>query len=103
VNTDEIRRLSARLFGNADRLHVAAAIGRMEGKPISVKAVAEESGLDYNRVQEQIARFRAAGVLVPDFDASMRRKDHGAILPPYWRMAAAILAMLEEAEFLEEC
>lgn len=102
MDIEEIRRLSAQLFGNADRLLVAAAIGRMEGKPISVKAVTEESGLEYNRVQEQVARFRTAGVLIPDFDSTMRRKDHRAVLPAYWRMAASIVAALEDAEFLED-
>lgn len=100
MTNDEIRNLSAKLFGNADRLHVAAAIGRLEGKPISVKSVAEECGLEPSRVQEQVARFRAAGVLIPDHDPSMRRRDHRAVDLSYWRNAATMLGELEERDEL---
>ena len=100
MTDDDIRELSAKLYGNAQRLHVAAAIGRLEGKPINVKVVAEESGLDVSRVQEQIAWFRNAGVLVPEFDSSSRTKDHRPVAISYWRNAASLFAELEDADDL---
>jgi hypothetical protein len=96
LTPDEIRLLSTFLYGNADRLRVAAAIGRMTGKPVSVKAVSIEAGIDYNRAQEQIAWFRRARLLVPDQDLDTRRKDHRAVEISYWRAAAQL-----EAELLE--
>jgi hypothetical protein len=97
---DEIRALSSVLYGNADRLVAAAAIGRLAGKPISVKAVCNEAPLDYNRAQEQVAWFRRGGLLLPDFDADSRRKDHRALEITYWDAAARLEAELIEREHL---
>ena len=96
----EIRALSSLIFGNAYRLEAAAAIGRLEGKPISVTAVARESGLDHNRAQEQVARFARARLLVPERDPSLRRKDYRTVDTSYWRLAALLLSELKEREEL---
>lgn len=96
MTPDEIRTLSSFLYGNVDRLRVAAAIGRMVGKPISVKAVSTEAGMDYNRAQEQVAWFRRGGLLVPDGNQDSRKKDHRAVDISYWTAAARL-----EAELLE--
>lgn len=90
MTPDEVRSVSSYLFGNADRLRVAAAIGRMAGKPVSVKSVSAESGVDYNRTQEQIAWFRRAGVLIPDSDPDLRRKDYRVVELSYWSAAARL-------------
>jgi hypothetical protein len=95
MNLDEIRALSAALYGNLDRLRAAAAIGRLEGKPISVTSVAAESGLDFRRAQEQVAWFRDAGVLILDLDRDSRKKNHRAADISYWRSAVRL-----EAEFV---
>lgn len=69
------RSLSTVLYGNADRLRIADAIGRMTGKAVSVKAVSTEASIDYNRAQEQVDWFRRGGLLVPDYDRDSRRMD----------------------------
>jgi hypothetical protein len=91
MNRDEIRSLSHALFGNADRLTAAAAIGRLAGKPISAMAVAEESGLGYNRAQEQVAHFKRANLLIPDADSGLRRKDYRTVELSYWNSAVRLL------------
>lgn len=93
---EEIRSLSSFLFGAADRLAAAAAIGRLSGEPITVKAVARESGLDYNRAQEQVSWFRRAGLLVPAFDPGSRSKEYTAVDISYWRDASRLLIDLEK-------
>jgi predicted metalloendopeptidase len=100
MTSDEVRSLSSVLYGNADRLRVAAAIGRMIGKPISVKAVSTGASIDYNRAQEQVAWFRRGGLLVPDHDLDSRRKDHRAVDLSYWEAAARLEAELLEREHL---
>jgi hypothetical protein len=100
VTNDEVRRISTFLFGNSTRLEVAAAIGRLEGKPISVKVVSQESGIEANRVQEQIAHFRRAGMLIPTFDPESRRKDHLTVSSSYWTSAERLLEELRDREDL---
>lgn len=92
---DEVRALSFDLYGSSYRLEVAAWIGRLQGKPISAKLVAAESGLDYNRVQEQIAKFAKAGVLELEHDPDRRRKDYRVRCDAYWEGAARVLHDLE--------
>ncbi|MCP4307680.1 MAG: hypothetical protein GY788_22960 [bacterium] len=96
MTLEEIRSLSGFLFGAADRLAVAAAIGRIQGKPITVKAVAEESGLNYNRAQEQVSWFKRADLLRPDFDPGSRSKEYRPVDICYWSAAARLMAELEE-------
>lgn len=100
MTSDEIRSLSTVLYGNADRLRIAAAIGRMTGKAVSVKVVSTEASIDYNRAQEQVAWFRRGGLLVPDYDRDSRRKDHRAVDLSYWAAAARLEAELVEREQL---
>lgn len=100
MTSDEIRALSTFLYGNADRLRVAAAIGRMSGKPISVKAVSTNASIDYNRAQEQVAWFRRGGLLVPDYDHDSRCKDHRSVDLSYWAAAARLECELLELEHL---
>jgi hypothetical protein len=101
VTREEIRAMSVAMFGNADRLFAAAAIGRLEGKPISAKAVAAESGLDPNRAQEQVAHFRKHGLLVLDNDPALKRKDHRPVSLTYWAAAARLLEQLLEKDELD--
>lgn len=100
MTADDIRSLSTVLYGNANRLGVAAAIGRMTGKPISVKAVSTDASIDYNRAQEQLAWFRRGGLLVPDYDNDSRRKDHRPVDLSYWVAAARLERELLEREHL---
>jgi len=95
---DDIRQLSHHLFGHSDRLVAAAAIGRMEGKPISVQSLSRESGLDSRRAQEQVAHFHRIHLLVPDFSSESRRKDYRAIDLSYWIACARLLEELQERE-----
>lgn len=101
MTADEIRSLSTFMFGNADRLRVAAAIGRMTGKPVSVKAISIEAGVDYNRAQEQVAWFKRAGLLIPDADPDLRRKDYRVVDLSYWGAAARLEIELQELDILD--
>jgi hypothetical protein len=98
VDTVDLRRMSSRLFGNAYRLEVAAAIAQRQGKPVNVKTVAVEADLEYNRVQEQVAHLADAGLLVPDFDPASRYKDYRAVETVFWRLAADLLAEMRERD-----
>lgn len=91
---DDIRELSHHLFGHSDRLIAAAAIGRMEGKPISVQSLSRESGLEANRAQERIAHFRDIHLLRQDLDLASRRKDYRAVDLSYWASCARLLEEL---------
>lgn len=95
-----IRNFSFEAFGAKYRLEVAAAIGRLEGKPLWAKAIAEEAGLDANRTQEQVAHFAEAHLLILLDDPALRRKEYRAVDIDYWRQAAALLTQLEELDDL---
>ena len=60
----EALRVSQQLFGNQDRLVVAAAVSVAESGAIFAHSIAEQLGLSDNRVGPQLARFEAAGLLV---------------------------------------
>lgn len=62
--THRLRTLSKLLFGNADRLEVAAAIARAEPGGLFSRALAEDLDLPDNRVQKQLKQFEAADLLV---------------------------------------
>lgn len=100
MTTEQIRQLSSVLYGNANRLEAAAAIGRLQGKPISAKSVAAASDLAYKRAQEQVAHFARGKVLIPDRDPNRRTKDYQALDIPYWASANKLLNRLVEEDDL---
>jgi DNA-binding IclR family transcriptional regulator len=57
-----LREQSKRLFGNADRLEVAAAVARSDGI-VDASSLSEQLGLPANRTRAQLLAFAHAGIL----------------------------------------
>jgi hypothetical protein len=62
--TENCRRLSKLLLGNADRIEVAAAVARAEPGELFGRALADTLRWPDNRVQKQLKQFEAAGLLI---------------------------------------
>jgi DNA-binding MarR family transcriptional regulator len=61
---EETLRMSRQLFGNQDRLVVAAAVAGAEPGTIYAHSLAEQLGMTDNRVGPQLGNLEAAGLLV---------------------------------------
>jgi DNA-binding MarR family transcriptional regulator len=61
---DGVQRLSKLLFGNQDRLVVAAAVADAETRSVYARQLAESIGIADARVGPQLAVFEEAGLLV---------------------------------------
>ena len=59
----EVQRISKVLFGNQDRLIVAAAVAEAEPGSIYARSLAKEIGISDNRVSPQLHHLEAAGLL----------------------------------------
>lgn len=101
MDRDAVRDASAAMLGNRHRLEVAAAIGRMAGKAVSATSVAAESGLDYSRVQSEIAWMRDRGLLEPEIDPEKRRKEYRPVDLVYWSSCVVILDQLQVRDGLD--
>lgn len=62
--SENVRRLSKLLLGNADRLRVAAAVSRAEPGDLYSRALADALRWPDGRVQKQLKQFEEAGLLV---------------------------------------
>lgn len=62
--TENLRRRSKLLLGNADRIEVGAAVARTEPGGLFSRALADELRWPDNRVQKQLKQLEAAGLLV---------------------------------------
>jgi DNA-binding MarR family transcriptional regulator len=85
---DLIRERSKLVFGNVDRLEVAAAVARAEPGAIFSRALAIELGWPDNRVQKQLKQFEAAGLLnaMPSVGGE-RRVYYERAESSFWRAA----------------
>lgn len=88
-----VRALSKLIFGNADRLEVAAAIAREPEAIVNGDELANQLTIAPNRVRAQLLAFTEAGFLspVPRVD---RRVYYERRASPFWDL---VLAVLEEA------
>ena len=59
----EVQRASKALFGNQDRLVVAAAVAEAEPGSIYARSLAQEMGITDNRVSPQLHNLERAGLL----------------------------------------
>jgi DNA-binding MarR family transcriptional regulator len=64
VTDIHVTELSKLLFGNRDRVLVAAAVADAEAGTLFARALAGATGLTDSRVQKQLKQFEAAGLLV---------------------------------------
>ena len=58
-----LRGRSKQIFGNADRLEVAAAIARTESGVVHAQELADELGISPPRVRTQLLALTAAGLM----------------------------------------
>ena len=89
--TDGVRYLSKLLMGNADRVEVAAAVGRAEAGRLYTRSLAEDLRWPDNRVQKQLKQFEAAGLLLamPSVGGE-RRVYYERRESVFWTAAAAL-------------
>ena len=89
---DEAQVVSKHLFGNQDRLLVAATIARAEPGALYAQALAELSGLTEKRVGLQLPHFVHGGVLtkLPKV-GSERRIYYERGTSAFWDLAAQLV------------
>jgi hypothetical protein len=92
VGLQRARAASRLLFGNQDRLEVAAAVGRAEVGGVYAQAIALTTGLHSGRVGKQLAVLSDAGLLVrmPTVGGG-RRVYYERRESPFWDFAAHFL------------
>jgi hypothetical protein len=100
MTDEDIRQVSSILYGNAERLRAAAAIGRLSGKPVTATSVAREARMDYRRAQEQVAWFKQGRLLVLDQDPGSTEKRYRVVDISYWTAAAHLEAELQDRDDL---
>jgi DNA-binding MarR family transcriptional regulator len=90
---DEALRLSRLLFGNQDRLLVAAVIADAEAGSIYARNIAEQIGITDNRVTPQLASLEGAGLLtrLPKFGGE-RRVYYERAESSFWTLCADLAA-----------
>jgi DNA-binding MarR family transcriptional regulator len=87
----DVQRVSKALFGNQDRLVVAAAVAEAEPGELFAQRIGEMLGLPDNRVGPQLARLEAAGLLtrVPRV-GSERRQHFERRESAFWELCVAL-------------
>jgi hypothetical protein len=87
----EVRKASKRLFGNADRLEVAAAVADAATGEIYEKHLAGVTGLDASRVGTQLRQLASVGLLKPLPKTSDRRQRYRRRESSYWKASTDLL------------
>jgi DNA-binding transcriptional ArsR family regulator len=85
VDATRLRALSKELLGNKYRLEIAAEIAASDD-PVHAQGLADATGVRYPRVQEELKRLRAAGILAERSDPGsniVQYKTHPSV---YWDM-----------------
>lgn len=87
----ELQRQSKLLFGNQDRLLVAAAVALADRGSLYASALAELAGISEVRVGAQLRHFVDAGLLVklPKVGGE-RRVYYARVDSPLWTLCAAL-------------
>jgi len=90
---EEALRVSRLLFGNQDRLLVAAAVAEAEAGSIYARNIAEQLGITDNRVAPQLASLERAGLLVrlPRVGGE-RRVYYERVASSFWELCASLTA-----------
>lgn len=95
--TAEAQRVSKLLFGNQDRLLVAAAIAEAEPGALYGQALAEAAHMSENRVGAQLPHFADAGLLVrlPKVGAD-RRVYYERRESAFWSLCTELMTEIEQ-------
>jgi DNA-binding transcriptional regulator GbsR (MarR family) len=88
---EEVRRLSGQLLGNKYRLEVVEALCRAGDDSVTATSIHEETGIKYARVQEELKRLKAYGVL-RELDTPGAQTVEYKIEPTvYWELCKQLL------------
>jgi DNA-binding MarR family transcriptional regulator len=93
---EEALRVSKLVFGNQDRLLVAAAVAVAEAGSIYARNIAEQLGITDNRVAPHLRTFEAAGLLVslPSVGGE-RRVYYERVDSSFWPLCADLTATIK--------
>jgi hypothetical protein len=98
VDATRLRQLSKELLGNKYRLEIGVAIWQLEGAPFFAQALADDSGLRYPRVQEDLKRLAAAQMLqAQPAESGGSAVYYKATQSIYWELCAELHAELIES------
>lgn len=97
MNGEPLRSASKDLLGNKYRAEVGAAIHVWGSEPLTALTIADYTGIRYPRVQEELKRLEAAGLL-SQIDKPGQQVEYKAQATVYWEFCGALLAELEASE-----
>jgi hypothetical protein len=87
----QVRTRSKHVFGNMDRLVVAAAIARREDGLVDATDLSEELGVAVNRVRAQLLAFTEAGLLMASPENLGRRRTFIRRPSAFWDLCTAVV------------
>lgn len=93
MHRDEMRKRSSQMLGTAYRLEIASWINEHAPDTVSALSLAQDTEIFYARVQQELKRLVAAGLLVQ----RERRQtvEYKPVSSVYWRFCAELRAELE--------
>ena len=94
---ERVRAASKEMLGNKYRVEIGAAIHTWAGEKLNSLTVADYTGIRYPRVQEDLKRLAAAGLLEQIEDPGSRTVEYKAASSVYWEFCSALLAELGES------
>lgn len=97
VQGERVRSVSKDLLGNKYRAEVGAAIHIWGKDSLTALTVADFTGIRYPRVQEELKRLEAAGLL-SQVESLGQQVEYKAGPTVYWEFCAALLEELRSAE-----
>jgi hypothetical protein len=98
MGSDDIRSASKALLGNKYRAEIGACVHAWGDKPLTALAVADQTGIRYGRVHEELVRLKDAEMLDHVEQAGGSTVEYKASPSVYWRFCAELLAELEAGE-----
>ncbi len=93
---EPLRSASKDLLGNKYRAEVGAAIHAWGSEPLTALTLSDYTGIRYPRVQEELKRLEAAGLL-SQMDKPGQQVEYKARATVYWEFCNALLAELQGA------
>lgn len=93
-----VERRSKLLFGNQQRVRIAAAVARAEGDLVHALEISQNAGVAHNVASSQLKEFVLAGVMEDGPSVAGQRFRYFRRLPScYWRLSAELLGEFEVA------
>ncbi len=95
MGVERVRAASKEMLGNKYRVEIGAAIQSWDGEKLNALTVSDFTGIRYPRVQEDLKRLAAAGLLDQVDDAGSRTVEYKPAASVYWEFCQALLRELE--------